>query len=449
MIYSLAFHLFLGMIIVLYEFLRAKTRPLDTMLFISISYFLLYVYVPVAIYFKPEWATVGAFKYNNEYSYSSLTIALISIFGYCLILGGRHYSQLLIGTAPRHPAYIDLSKKSFIILIIIGIISYLLYARALGGVFNSVILGSALRYGVLNIDEVVSGNGLVFKRLLSVLELLVFYSIARRYSGRKLTHGFKFLMRVVTVFYICFLLSSASRGAFIGLIVFYFYIRSRSDVSSISIARYVIFSLSALLFVLYGKQFLFAFPELLQGNTQGFFDNFSDLNSVRQKDGTVFMRDTLFKEFSNGYVSLIHALHNSSGLLYFRDYLGLPIDLLPMNLLGINLPSWPSISAINTYNLQGLLIASMPPGILAMSIYNLAVPGLFSLFIFGFLINYLEYVFKYSNGPLGKVLFFYTMLLSMSYVSNSDIKVLVFDSLFPFLFLFVNSLKVIKIKKQN
>jgi len=150
MIYSLAFHLFLGMIIVLYEFLRAKTRPLDTMLFISISYFLLYVYVPVAIYFKPEWATVGAFKYNNEYSYSSLTIALISIFGYCLILGGRHYSQLLIGTAPRHPAYIDLSKKSFIILIIIGIISYLLYARALGGVFNSVILGSALRYGVLN-----------------------------------------------------------------------------------------------------------------------------------------------------------------------------------------------------------------------------------------------------------------------------------------------------------
>ena len=453
--FSIFIHLILGIVIIFYELFRSKNNRLDAMFFISVYYFLLYVYVPISLYIYPEWADVGAFKYLSVNNRPALLISFLSIFGYFLIISGRLFSIFVSRSIHMKSTEFKISNSVIFTVFIIGVFSYFMYTNAFGGISNSIMAGSAVRYGLLDIDDVVSGNGLVFKRLLSALELLLFYFIGMKFYGAKFNNHSNFLFITTFILYILYLFSASSRGALIVIMIYVVYLKDRFRVklSSRDLIRFLTFGIFGLVFMLFGKQFLYAVPELISGNFMGFIENFEVMNASRQGDDTSFLRDTLFKEFSNGYVSLICSLDYSSkgsnDLLFFRDYLMLPVDIIPMNILGLSVVTPPSISAINSFILQGELVASMPPGILAMLIYNLSFLGILALFFFGFFVNLLETFFFHSEGIFGQVLYFYLILLCGAFVSNSDIKVLVFDSLFPFLFMFLFSVKLCLFNRFN
>ena len=190
---GLFIHTILGVLILFYEFLRTKESRLDAILLVNVSYFLLYVYVPIAFFLIPEWVSVGAFKYLNANEIPILLLSLICLLGYILIISGIVFCKSLMRYSNNKILKIEISGNVTFFLFIVGVLSFFMYVSAYGGIANSILYGSATRYGGLDIGEVTSGVGLVFKRLLSALELVLFYFISMKFSGSVLNFRLKFI----------------------------------------------------------------------------------------------------------------------------------------------------------------------------------------------------------------------------------------------------------------
>jgi len=333
--------------------------------------------------------------------------------------------------------------KVFVMIgLTVGIAAYFAYVSGFGGIWNSILYGSTVRFGSVDIESVFEGRTGVFKHLVSVLNIVFLYCLARAYAGLQLRGRDLAIFLSSGIFLLLYLLSAAGRGAFVGLILaaiiilsyqyenraIKFFEKLRANI------RLIIFLFPIIIMIImFGKQFFFALPSLLNHGVEEFIADFLVLNDIRAGNEMNFIRDSLFKEAAHGLSSISAVIDHFIGkdaYLWFRDYWLLPVHIIPTKLLGIEKIVPPTVSAINTEIMQGKLIASTPPAILAMLIYNAGYPGIILMFFYGVLGMLIQNKFlQIENTPERNLLFFYFVYLYGGFIGNADIKVYIYSSI--------------------
>jgi len=435
---ALILYVMLGALIIAAETIRKPMHRFDGIFFANFFYFVCYSFVPLTIIFVPDWLydlyTGSSFSFDS----GRVDLALICIFGYCLLwlgwVAGERKSNI-------RPLVTKPLKRQVQIMLVIGLVvgmaGFFAYAAAFGGILETLLYGSAFRYNIVDIQTFELGKTEVFKHFIYALSLVTLYYLAALINRDRLKNIDKTIFLVSLVLLVLYMLSASSRGAFAGLIVAVLVLLSYQKTntsrlfSNLFNLKTFLVAIIGIFFTLYGKQFFGAMPRLVEGNFEGFIFDFLQLNQKRLADDTNILRDLIFKDFNHPISSLAAVIDCSGGLLLFRDYWLLPLHIIPINLFGLTLDLPPTVSAINTLNLHDLLIASSPPGVLAMLIYNAGLPGLLIMFFYGFIGRRVQD--RLLISPQSAVRNFFLFLFSWfygSFLTNADVKVYIF-SVFP------------------
>lgn len=444
---SLFIYIALGLLIGLFELFRRKVYIFDALFFVNANYLLFYSITPIVLIVIPEWQDqVGLFRYYAV-DLERTDLALICLIGYLFLVLG----WLSVNSLKAKPFQMRLSKRDAerfaLIGLVLGIMAFFAYASAMGGVLNAILYGSAIRYGRIDAELLDVGKGEVFKHFMLSLNLVFLYYISRLFQGESLKGLGRIFFVVSGIVLMLYLLSASSRGAFVGLLLAVFVIwtykdRNRKQFGQLFLQyrRFFFFLLIPILIVVYGKQFFWALPDLISGGVNQFIAEFLVLQELRLGDGTNIFRDSFLKESSHGLVSLsavIDHFVDKEGYLWFRDYWLLPLHIIPANLLGLTIELPPTVSAVNTEIIQGYLVASSPPAVLAMAIYNAGFLGVLSLFFYGAVGRVIQEKFiQTENSPARDLLLFYFAYLYGGFIGNADIKVYVYSA-FPLVLLIV------------
>lgn len=406
----------------------------------------MYVVTPVVLIVIPSWqGKVGLFQYYSV-DLGRIDISIICLAGYTLMLCG----WLIIDRVKARPYIMRLSKRGverFAILgLVIGLISYFMYAISMGGVINSILYGSAIRYGRINSEFVGVGKGEVFKHFIFSLNLVFLFYLSKVFQRDSIKLLGKIIFIISGLFLLLYYLSIASRGAFLGLFLAIIVLLSYQDMLKKTMVqmfkKYLKMTLYlpiAIIIILFGKQFYWAFPALISGGLGEFCSEFLYLNQLRMGTESNFFRDSILKEASHGLVSLSVVIDKFSitEILWFRDFWLLPLHVIPSKILGLGIVLPPTVSAVNTKIIQGTQVASAPPGILAMLIYNVGFFGILFMFAYGVIGKWAQNKFiQTENSPARNLLLFQFAYLYGGFIGNADIKVYVYSA-FPLVLLII------------
>jgi len=420
----------------------------DAIFYANAVYFIFYALLPVTLIIIPEWKTNVFLFYAVDVE--RVDLAVICFLGYALLFTGW-----LIGDCLQaRPFSLGFSQHGVNSLVIIGlsvgIIAYFLYVSTFGGIWNSILYGSAIRYGRVEIESVFVGRTGVFKYFVPALNMVFLYCLARVFAGVPLRRGYRAILLASGLFLLLYMLSTSSRGAFVGLIIAVVIISSfqYKDLRinafqglSANICFTWVFSFAiVIIIILYGKQFYGALPFLLTDGPHAFMKEFLVIHSVRSGGEIIIFRDSILREAAHGLSSLSAVIDHFMGkeaYLWFRDYWLLPQHMIPTKLLGIEKTVPPTVSAINTEIMQGKLLASSPPAILAMLVYNAGYPGILLMFFYGLLGRLVQNKFtQMETTPERNVMLFYFVYLYGGFIGNADIKVYAYSD-FPLVLLIV------------
>lgn len=440
---STILYVILGLLIIILEVFRHRIRILDAIFFANVNYFMFFVITPLSLIIFPEWQSkVGLFRYENV-DLDRLDLSIICLISYL----GLWFGWFLGSINKPKPYNFFLSKKSERKLVtfgfISGIIGYLFYVISFGGIYNSIIYGSAIRYGRLDAAYIGVGAGEVFRHFIFSLNLVLLYNISKILFKEKISGVSRAQLWISGLLYLLYLLSASSRGAFVGLILSIFTIWTYKMYGKIYLSKIIsqywrlVFILPLIiLFILYGKQFFWSLPSLLSSGLTPFLNDFLTIQEIRLGDDTNIFRDSILKEASHGLVSLSVSLETSQ-YLWFRDYWLLPLHIVPANLIGISVDLPATVSTINTYLIQGIEVSSSPPGILAMFVYNAGILGLIFMVLYGYLGRIIQRRFEsLKRTASSSVLYFYFAYLYGGFIGNGDIKVYVYSA-FPIFLLII------------
>jgi len=366
--------------------------------------------------------------------------------GYFFLLLGWIIGDRLI----VKPFYFRLSPKSVekivIIGLVFGIMAYFAYVNAMGGIWDSLLYGSAIRYGRIDLETFSIGRTEVLRYFVSSLNMVFLYYLARVFARLPIRGWNRIFFLSSGFFLMLYFLSISSRGAFVGLIMASVVILSYHDKDrithffreTIKIRSYLWAIPLIILIVIFGKQFFYALPALLSMGVDEFIYDFYIMQDIRLEGETIPVIVLILKEASLGVASLSAVIDHFIGkdsYLWFRDYWLLPQHIIPSKLLGIEKVMPPTVSAINTEIMQGRLVASTPPAILAMLLYNVGYIGVALMFFYGALGRLIQNKFsQMENSPERTLFFFYFVYLYGGFIGNGDIKVYVYSS-FPLVIL--------------
>lgn len=438
---SLTIYCLLGLLIGLFELYRKKYYQFDAIFFANATYFLFYSMGPIFIILFPEWRERAGLYQLYEIDLDRIDLAAICFFGYLFLLLGWLSANLIKVTPFNFQSNQHKSERLLVVGLALGLVAYFSYVSALGGVVSSILNGSRIRYGGEGVDQFDLGKGEVFKHLILFNELVFLYQLSRIIKGDPLDLLARLMLAVSGIILVLFILSVSSRGAFVGVFIAAFVLWTYGTTTANKVnntlllfRKAAIFMPLPILVLIYGKQFFSALPELVSGNLLQFIDAFLDVQDVRLAGDTIFLRDSLLKESSHGMVSLSAVIDHfveTEHYLWFQDYLLLPLHVIPKSLLGLSLDLPPSVSAINTEILQGNLISSIPPSMLAMLIYNIGIGGIFLMFFYGAMGSVIQRKFILTESSPGRDVFlFYFAYYYGSFIGNADIKVFIFSA-FP------------------
>lgn len=435
---TLILYVLLGALIIAFEAIRKPMHRFDGMFFTNLFYFVGYSFVPLTLILVPDWLYDPRTGSALNFDTSRIDLPLICIFGYCLLWLGWHAGKRSSNIRPlvRNP-----SKRQLQIILIFGLVvgmaGFFTYTAAFGGVREALLYGSAIRYGKIDIESFGLGKTEVFQHFIYALTLVILYYIAALVNGDRFRIFDKIIFSLSLAISLLFMLSDSSRGAVSNFIIANFVLSSyqktyisRPLVNLVNL-KFFIVVISGIFIVLYGKQFFWAIPKLIEGDFAGFISDFLQLNEIRLSYSFNIIRDTILKEFNHPITSLSAAIDYSGTLLIFRDFWLLPLHIIPANLLGLTINLPPTVSAINTLNLHDMLIASSPPGVLAMLIYNAGLLGLGLMFFYGFLGRRVQD--RLLVSAQSNVRNFFLFLFSWfygSFLMNADVKVYIYNA-FP------------------
>jgi hypothetical protein len=433
----------LAVVIIIYEIFRKKKYVFDPIFFVNVSYLLFYVLTPIILAIMPEWQSqIGLFRIYavNIYSFD---LSIIVFLGYLLLITGWYFGDFI--KSKPFKVYVNSRKAQEFACIglIIGFAAYILYVASFGGILNSLVYGSALRYGRVDFEVLGVGKGEVFRYFLPTINMVFLFYISKYFAAGRLNMKELRYLYLSTLLLGLYLLSISSRGAIVNVITAIFFLNTYSSATRINLTKvfkrkYFKFILLIPVFffiVLYGKQTFWALPALLTDGLNGFIEDFIVLNNVRLGENSNFIRDGLLRETSHGIASLRASISENYSYLYFRDYLLLPFHIVPTRLLGWDLQLPITVSTLNTYLLQDLYLASTPPGILAMLIYNSGYFGLTIMWFYGFVGKVIQNKLQMmGNSPSRNLILYYFGYLYGGFIANGDIKVYVFGA-FPLVLL--------------
>ena len=404
--------------------------------------------MPITLIIVPEWKT-DVFRFYAV-DVERIDLALICFLGYALLFLGWFWGDYL-QVRPFSLGFSQQGIKNLVIIgLAIGITSYFLYVSTFGGIWNSILYGSAIRYGRVEIESASTGRTEVFKYFVPALNMVFLYCMARVFAGVPLRRGYRTILLFSGLFLLLYILSTASRGALAGLIlaviiISIFQLEGRRINIFQGFCAHVWFAwvssiVIIVIIILYGKQLFWALPFLLTDGPDTFTKEFLVIHNVRTGGGVIVFRDTILREAAHGLSSLsavIDHFMDKEAYLWFRDYWLLPQHMIPTKLLGLEKTVPPTVSAINTEIMQGQLLASSPPAILAMLIYNAGYPGILLMFFYGFLGRLVQNKFtQMETTPERNVMLFYFVYLYGGFIGNADIKVYAYSD-FPLVLLIV------------
>lgn len=378
------------MLIILTVELFRKFR-IDFLSIFNFSFFIMYGLVPCILTIDDKWLFVNGkvnwadqfIQYNPDsviINFFILLFYLIFLISYIII---NRISLLKESNLKKFPKR---SKLTFLIILmlLIGVVSFLLYSKTMGGPVNAIVYAQLQRSGTIKGEGVLT----FFKHFIRVVYLAVFVLIA---LPRIFTKGpkFTFLKLVSLSAMVIAFLVYAGRGGMIiiiaTIVVYKITYQNGFVLKPKHILLITILSITSLIIIAYFRPLMY----LIAGVESKF-------------ETSIF--DTVISSFitslSVPYISLLVAFNNIDINEVFagRTILLALFDILPNRLLGLN-----TLYKINTFNTElfGFYIDdreyNIVTGMIAYFFYEFHYWGFFiGAFLIGIkisIMNKLHYIF--------------------------------------------------------
>jgi oligosaccharide repeat unit polymerase len=422
-IYSTILASFLGIIIILNEFIRnKKTKPFDLFSGVNLMFFLTFVVPPFSIYFFgmrfAEWTYLVDIK-----SSSSIIALLYVIVGYLVLLTGLSFSKRwdFVRRLPSDFQMNNSSLEKFAHIIgILGIVFLLIFMFSIGGFEAFLSTNTLYRSGNAEVSSVAFIRNLA---LFIPISCLIFYGLSK-VQKKKIFNR----QKVFFVFYfIASLLLYFNRATRMGLLLFLisFFLMNTFYFKKKFLKYLPLMGGLFVAFILFGKRMFNYF----------LIDDFSF-------EADEMVLNKVIGEFSFPFFSLTNAIENSffnsTPRLFFDFILGL-LNLLPSAFIPFNVPK--NMTQLNTESF--LNMSGIPIDIISFGFYSFGLSGIIIImFFFGTLIGCMEKVLA-NKGSLIVVVFYIQFIFFFSllvpYAGPTNVmksNICLFISFFIFIYLF-------------
>jgi hypothetical protein len=330
---TLFFYILLGILIIALEWRRrAGGQRVDAMTVFNVSYFALFVFVPINV------MCFGDLVVRQQYAYETfgsgdLSTALSLFFCYALFcLGYWLKSPGTTRDAVRGPANcIPLrdSARVAIVIFLVGVFLAAVYAIQMGGVMEVISNAADVRSGVYVVE-----SKYIFYRWFSPFSADAFVLFAAVMMGRTVrkigtTIGDKVFLLCTFVFFIYYALSTGSRRPFIYPIVLCYLIYSSlgGRLKKMSVI------LLLLIFVIAGLGSIVG-PVILSGNLSTAFDMIN-VNTADWQGLSEVTYGIATQGLADSYIHFVAAQKASLWQFGFlTDIANLPRDFFPSQLFG-------------------------------------------------------------------------------------------------------------------
>lgn len=330
---TLVIYILLGILIIALEWRRrAGGQRVDAMTVFNVSYFALFVFVPINV------MCFGDLVVRQQYAYETfgsgdLSTALSLLFCYILFcLGYWFKSPGTAGGAVRGPvSCIPLrdSRRVAIFIFLVGVFLTAVYVVQMGGIMEVISNAADVRSG-----EYVIESKYIFYRWFSPFSADAFVLFAAVIMGRKIrkievTTGEKVFLLCTFLFFVYYALSTGSRRQFIYPIVLCYLIYSSlgGRLKKMSLI------LLLLIFVIAGLGSI-AGPVILSGNLSTAFDMIN-VNIADWQGLSEITYGIATQGLADSYIHFVAAQKASLWQFGFlTDIVNLPRDFFPSQLFG-------------------------------------------------------------------------------------------------------------------
>jgi oligosaccharide repeat unit polymerase len=392
-VYSAVIALFLGIIIILHELLRQKSKKVDILMGVNILYFICFTIVPILVQFS--LINLEHVSFNNytdtEFFYGSI----YTFIGYILIIMSYYLFKKKYPLNKFSREEKIKGKKQYIILgsliSIFGLFCTALYTYSLGGISN------VLESGTLYRSTADGGSSFAFVRNLALFTLtgsFIFFGFIISEKNKK----YKFVF--ITIFILLFMTSLYllfNRAGRLGLVSYLMMFPAGLAVfkNKIHLRTLLFGSLFAIFFILQGKRIF----------------NYFVLSDFELKEkSNVFQ--SVIAEFAFPYINISKAVNIPFVHELPRYFIDLPIgliNLLPNRLLGIE--SFKTITQYNSEYHNG----QIPVDIITLGYFSFGLAGIMIIcVVFGYLIRRFEYFFS-GNMNIIIVMFYVQWIEFLSF----------------------------------
>lgn len=387
----------LGFAIIINEVTRKKHKPfLDILTLVNLVYFLCFVIVPISLYTFVNFEDLPSWARKNTIENKSFFLAsLYSIIGYIALMFGFGFARILRGNYRTEWRNINYHKvlKATIIVTAIGLLSFALFVKELGGLLIFLQSGITIR----NQEYVTYEFGFLTNlTIFSLFGSFMSYGILKDDKSKRINLTARLLFFINTAIAFLVLFQRAGRLSIV-LFIATFLIVEMQQKNKIKLRYLLIILITFVLFTLYGKR-LFHFFVL---------EDFTFENTVEDS----WFKDIII-EFSFPFISLANALQFPFFGEKPRLFIDFPIAVFNLLPIGIDLKN---VTMLNT---ESFAAAGIPVDIVTLGFYSFGVAGIILLLFFvGFFIFKFEYLFKDNQSYLSNIIYVRWMMFFALFIA--------------------------------
>lgn len=370
-----------------------KYKRIRTIAYFRILYAVIYGFLP-GIYYIHFYLT-GESAYSISYSVSGVSklylLYVLSIIVYLFLnLGYKTSLNSIPGVVIKNRKKFNITwDRLFLasnIIFVLGFLSFFLWTKAYGSLFGVIDYASALRSGVVLLD-----NSFSFMKRTSTLMIFssymyfaLFLNMKRGISAKKII---VFVLMLISSFWsVIYLLSNDGRMSFIYfflIFILYFIFRNHNSNFSKKFIKVSVFLLIAFIGMAFSDWIMF-FLRHGELSTSGI--SFNLFSIIREELGYTIL---------SGQTSLFALENGQAGFRILTDLLSGILAFFPSRFR----PD--SVDTLFSYNteLLGVTNGTVPTDLIAMCIYDLGIIGVIIIpFVLGWIIKKIEKVLTLNRG---------------------------------------------------